>query len=145
VALVIVGRRIGVLMLVLNVVAAFAVDEPRPIISFYFAVPAVILIFVVLGLVSRPRRANRAIRGRLTADTQQRTAIARTADSKVGSIAMLGGISVIVVGAVVIIVLTYVEDCSLCCCSESCRSRTLFASCLLYRISCQQVSAAAIV
>ena len=60
---------IGVVLLVANVVVAFGMNEPTPIVSLYFALPPTIVLFVVLGL---------------------RTAVARTADSRVGSIAMLG-------------------------------------------------------
>lgn len=63
---------------------------PTPIISLYFGFPAVVVLLVVLSL---------------------RTVVAQTVDSKVGSIAMLGGISIIVVGAVVLLILSLEFGC----------------------------------
>jgi hypothetical protein len=69
-------------------VSALKADAPLTLVATYFACPAILALLVVLSL---------------------RVVVARTVDSKVGSIAMLGGVGVVAVGvaAVAVLYLTY--------------------------------------
>jgi hypothetical protein len=76
--------------LVANVATAFGLADSNPIIALYFACPAILALIVVLAL---------------------RIVVARTLDSKVGSIAMLGGLGVVVVGVIAVSVLHLAFGC----------------------------------
>jgi uncharacterized protein (DUF779 family) len=71
-------------------VSALKADAPLTLIATYFACPAILALIVVLSL---------------------RVAVSRTVDSRVGSIAMLGGVGVVAVGVAAVAVLYWTFGC----------------------------------
>mmetsp|Transcript_10173 Transcript_10173/g.17092 ORF Transcript_10173/g.17092 Transcript_10173/m.17092 type:complete len:286 (+) Transcript_10173:38-895(+) len=81
---------IGLILSIGNLVTAFAVDRPGPLISIYFAAPCLVTFVVVLIL---------------------KLVVARSVDEKIAGISMLGGMLVILVGAIVLVVFHQAFEC----------------------------------